>query len=80
MRSLIAVMAILVLVSCTDVPTATRAVDDLGLTDIEVTGYRWFGCGDDYTFHTGFRAKNHNGKIVTGVVCSSWLKGVVGEV
>lgn len=64
-----------VLCACTDPPTAERALDDLGFTEIQTTGYRFFSCGEDYTFHTGFAATNVNGKRVTGAVCSGWLKG-----
>lgn len=30
-------------------------------------------CGDDDTFSTGFKAKNVNGKVVQGVVCSGLI-------
>ena len=43
------------------------------MTNIRTTGYAWFGCGDGYTFHTGFYATNQQGKEVSGVVCSGWL-------
>lgn len=73
---LAAVAGILLLVAgCTDPRSAAKALDDLGFTDIQTTGYNFFSCGKDYTFHTGFTAKNPKGKIVTGTVCSGWLTG-----
>lgn len=78
-RLIIAAAALLALGACTDPEKATRALDNLGMTDIEVTGYRYFGCDNSEnssdTFHTGFTAKNAKGKPVSGVVCSGWMKG-----
>lgn len=59
---------------CTDNATAMRVVAGHGFTDIEITGFRWFGCGEEDTYHTGFQAKNVRGETVTGVVCSGWFK------
>lgn len=64
------------LVGCTDGDKTRRILSDQGYTDIEITGYKVFECGDDYTFHTGFKAKAPNThKPVSGVVCSGVLKG-----
>jgi len=68
-------IGLILLAGCSDVPSTKNALDNIGFTDVESTGYRVFGCGDDYTFHTGFIARNQKGKTVTGVVCSGWLKG-----
>lgn len=62
------------LVGCTDSSGTIRALDNAGMKDIEITGYRVFGCDKGDGFSTGFRATNPNGKVVTGVVCSGWLK------
>ena len=75
MKKTLAVIATLMLAACSDAPSAERALDNLGFKDVKVTGYRIWGCGEEYTFHTGFEAVNPNGKIVTGVVCSGWLRG-----
>lgn len=64
-----------IVAGCTDPRAANKALDDMGFTDVQMTGYRIFTCGKDYTFHTGFSAKNARGKIITGAVCSSWLGG-----
>jgi len=66
---------ILALPGCTDPQAAQNALDNFGFKDIKITGYRIFTCGEDYTFHTGFEAKNPNGKTVTGAVCSGLFKG-----
>lgn len=63
------------LAGCTD-PDATRvAAQKMGFTDVQAGGYSWFGCGDDYTFHTKFTAKNLRGWTVDGVACCGFLKG-----
>jgi heme/copper-type cytochrome/quinol oxidase subunit 2 len=58
----------------TDEAGATRALEAQGLTHVHVTGYRFYGCGDDYHYHTGFEALGSNGKPVTGVVCKGYTK------
>lgn len=64
--------ALLVLSACSDPPTAMRALENLGFTEIEITGWRAFGCSDKDDYTTGFRAKGPTGRVVTGIVCSSW--------
>ena len=54
---------------------ATNTADSHGFTNVETTGYRWFGCGKGDIWHTGFKATNQNGKDVTGVVCKGFFKG-----
>lgn len=74
-KSLFAIVLLIALVGCTDESTARRTLQDQGYSDIQLTGYRPFACGDDYTFHTGFSAKSIAGRPVTGTVCSGLLKG-----
>lgn len=59
-------------VSCTDESTATRVLEFEGVTEIQFTGYDWFACSKDDTFHTGFNGVK-NGKKISGVVCSGLL-------
>lgn len=40
--------------------------------DVEMGGYAWFSCGDDYTFASHFRATNSGGERVDGVICCGW--------
>lgn len=61
------------LVACTDETNTIRTLDSAGYTDIHTTGYSWFECGKDDTYHTGFTAKNPAGKQVSGTVCCGML-------
>ena len=63
------------LLGCSSHNDAVRALKGAGYTDIQTDGYRFFGCGEDDTFKTGFIATGPTGQRVTGVVCSGWLKG-----
>lgn len=72
---LVAAISIALLTRCTDDSGAKRAAEGMGFTNVEITGYRMWGCGRDDSFSTGFRAKNVRGETVTGIVCSGWLKG-----
>ena len=54
---------------CTDENATRSTLQKSGYTDIEITGYSWFECGKDDTFHTGFKAKNPHGDVVEGTVC-----------
>ncbi len=65
---------ILTMASCTNVGGAEELLRKEGYTDVEITGYRFFDCSKDDTFHTGFKAKK-NGNVITGVVCEGLLKG-----
>ena len=69
------VLVAVALVGCTDSDVARKSLAGAGYTDIEITGYAFFGCSEDDAFHTGFKAKGLNGQPVEGVVCSGWLKG-----
>ena len=59
--------------ACTSATDANKALEAEGYTDITFTGYDWFTCSKDDTYHTGFTAKNREGKTVTGTVCSGML-------
>lgn len=60
---------------CTAPDVARKALTGAGYTEIQTTGYCWFCCGKDDTFHTGFTAKGPTGQPVVGAVCSGWFKG-----
>lgn len=57
-----------------DAVTAERVLEAQGFSDVHLTGWVWFGCGegDDYT--SGFRAKNARGQPVEGYVCCGVMK------
>lgn len=54
---------------CEDKPKAATVLDNEGYTEVTFTGYKWGACADSDNYHTGFRAKNREGKVVEGVVC-----------
>lgn len=64
-----------VLMSCSAPDEATRVLESSGFKNVEITGYKIWGCSKDDTFHTGFVATSPNGSRVEGVVCSGLLKG-----
>lgn len=74
MKLIIGLLVLMAIVGCTDPDGAKRALERDGYTDIEITGFDFFGCGKDDTFQTGFRAKKR-GHAVTGVFCSGYFKG-----
>lgn len=59
---------------CTDNESATRILTQQGYTNINITGYQYFGCSNDDSIHTGFTAKTVTGASVSGVVCSGLMK------
>ena len=62
--------------ACTDQKGAIKNLQDLGFTDIEITGYRAFSCSEDDFYRTGFKAISpQTGNIVTGTVCGGIFKG-----
>lgn len=74
MRLALIISAVL-LAGCTDRHGTEAALEQEGYRQIEITGYRIFGCDND-TFHTGFRAVTPHGETVEGVACVSWLSRI----
>lgn len=66
--------AVCLVAGCTDEKESSRTLKAMGFTEVQMTGYDWFSCSEEDTFHTGFRAKNFKGETVEGVVCCGWLK------
>lgn len=58
-----------------DPAKANRALTSMGMTDVKLTGWAWYGCSDSDDFGSNFEAKDAHGQVVTGVVCGGWLKG-----
>lgn len=54
--------------ACSTSEPSRRTLSDAGYTEISITGWSPFSCGDDF-FSTGFKATNILGKRVGGVVC-----------
>jgi hypothetical protein len=74
MKNILVVLFSLVMCACTAEGASEEALGKAGFYDIQMTGYSFFGCSEDDTFKTGFRAKNVNGMEVEGVVCCGVLK------
>lgn len=75
MKRLLIILALPLLASCTDERGARRALEAQGYRDIQITGYRMWGCSDNDSYHTGFKATGANGTTITGVVCANFFKG-----
>lgn len=75
MKRLLLASALLLLTSCSDADGATRVLQQAGYTNIQTTGYAWFGCSEDDTWATGFVATSVSGDRVEGVVCAGLMKG-----
>jgi hypothetical protein len=61
--------------SCTpNDTTATKALQSMGFTNIQLTGYEFTSCSKEDELNTGFTATNAQGQSVSGVVCCGWLK------
>lgn len=61
--------------TCTDEVTTRRVLTEQGYTNIRITGYRYFGGGEDDVFNTGFTATSPKGHMVSGCVTRGLLKG-----
>lgn len=70
MKYAVAFLAVLALSGCTDAGHARRVLQAQGYKDIQVTGYRFFGCGQHDNYRTGFKAIGPGGTPVEGVVCT----------
>jgi hypothetical protein len=55
---------------------AKSALEAQGLTNVQIGGYAFWGCGENDTFRSSFTATGANGQQVSGVVCSAWFKGM----
>lgn len=51
-RSIAALVLAVSLVGCTDADNATKILSSSGFTNIEITGYNWFGCSENDFQHT----------------------------
>lgn len=74
MKRLLMLLLVLFFIGCTSEDSARELLKQEGFTNVEVTGFRLFGCSEDDWFRTGFKATK-NGKEITGIVCEGVLKG-----
>ena len=70
MKKILAIAAVLALAGCTNSEQATRALAGAGYRDINITGFRFFGCPENNIYSTGFVATGPGGQRVRGVVCA----------
>jgi hypothetical protein len=73
-KLLFALILVSVLTGCTRDNTKPF-LEKQGYKEVELTGWRPTVCDSKDDFATGFRAKNSNGVVITGVVCEGFLKG-----
>jgi len=60
---------------CADEEGAAKVLKQAGYTNVETTGYTFFGCGEHDFYRTTFKAVGPTGIEVEGVVCSGFFKG-----
>ena len=77
MKKLLLITLLLSCISCTSEPDASRVLEAEGYTDIELLGYNMIACGPFDYWRTKFKAKNRDGKVVTGTVCGGIMTGSV---
>lgn len=77
MKKLFILAALLFVAGCTNADKAITILQDQGYKDIQITGYNFFACSKDDTFHTGFTATSIvTGRRVEGTVCEGlFFKG-----
>lgn len=78
MKKMLSLAAIvLILSSCGVNPNKGKAaLEGMGITDIQITGYSFFGCSKDDSFRSNFVGTGPNGNKVSGTLCSGFLKGI----
>lgn len=61
-------------VSCeVDGQRARKLLEQEGIEDMRLDGYRYFGCGPGDAYRTGFEGRRR-GTRVKGTVCCGWTK------
>lgn len=68
MKKFVFIFALL-LTGCSDGSAARATLSKAGFSDVEITGWKPFNCGQDDFSSTGFVATNSNGQRIDGVVC-----------
>ncbi len=72
--SILLVLMVTLLAACTDEAASIRTLESSGFSEISLKGYDAFACGKGDHFATRFRAKNPQGRFVSGVVCCGMVK------
>jgi len=74
MKKMLLLLLVLCFVGCTNEQSTEELLTREGYSNIETTGYKWFTCGGNDIYHTGFKATKNN-SVVTGTVCEGIFKG-----
>lgn len=71
-----AVIALLLLSGCTQPDRSKALLEAQGYQDVQITGYNFWSCSEDDTYHTGFTATSPAGQQIKGTVCAGmFFKG-----
>lgn len=54
---------------------ANKVLEAQGMTEVQINGYSWFGCGEEDVFRSKFTAKSVVGEEISGSICGGILKG-----
>ncbi len=73
LKTLLACAILILLSGCTESHKAERLLHNMGYKNVKITGYKFFACSDEDTYHTGFKALSPAGIEVSGVVCDGFL-------
>jgi len=70
---MILLFVLLHLIACSDSSGTKRILEQQGYTNVETTGYSFFGCDKSDHVRTRFIAASPNGKTIEGTVCNGFL-------
>lgn len=71
----VAGLASMLSTACSDPAGTHRVLHAAGYCELDVEGLALWGCAEDDTLQTAFRAIGPTGNPIRGVVCAGWLKG-----
>lgn len=76
MKNIIFGLSLLTLLGCSDDARTRETLMKSGYSNVTTSGHKFFTCGKDDTYCTGFTATNPQGMIVDGAVgCGMFFKG-----
>lgn len=67
------VIFLAIVVGVTDEEGARSTLEGAGYSEVQITGYSFFACGDGDWYSTGFKAIGPGGSPVSGAVCSGLI-------
>ena len=77
MKIILAAAIVATLTGCApmNADKARRAVEAVGVTDVQINGIAILGCGEKDMFRSKFTGKDSKGNPVSGAVCGGFFKG-----